>query len=120
MFQVMPESAGKIIGIRVTGKITDQDYRGTLIPSLEALFKEHGKVRLLCFLDENFMGFETGAKRDDAKFFLPHRDDFERMAIVGAPTWIELSLKLLAPLMQGDVKAFSGAQLAEAWEWLRT
>jgi hypothetical protein len=44
MFQIMPESDGKIIGLRVTGKLTDQDYQKVLIPSLEALIKKHGKI----------------------------------------------------------------------------
>ena len=30
MFQIMPESEGKIIGLRATGKLTDQDYQEVL------------------------------------------------------------------------------------------
>ena len=41
------------------------------------------------------------------------------MAVVGGPKWIELIMKLFAPLMQGDVKNFSGEQLSKAWEWIR-
>ena len=118
MFQVMPESDGKIMGIRATGKLTDQDYQ-VLIPKLEALIKQHGKIRLLCFIDEEFTGMEPGAMWDDAKFFLPHRADFEKMAIVGGPKWVELAMKLFAPLMKGDYQTFSGDQLAEAWEWIK-
>jgi hypothetical protein len=104
MFQIMPESQGKILGVRATGKLTDQDYQEILIPRLEALIKKHGKVRLLCFMDEEFAGLEAGAIWDDAKFFLPHKDDFEKMAIVGGPKWIELIMKLFAPLMKGEHK----------------
>ena len=119
MFQVMPESAGKIVGVRATGKLTDQDYQ-VLIPNLEALIKQHGKIRFLCCIDEEFAGMEPGAMWDDAKFFLPHKDDFEKMAIVGGPKWVKLAMKLFAPLMQGEVKTFSGDQLAKAWDWLRS
>jgi hypothetical protein len=55
---------------------------------------------------------------DDAKFSLPHKDDFEKMAIVGGPKWVKLTMKLFAPLMPGDVKVFAGEQLSEAWEWM--
>jgi SpoIIAA-like len=119
MFQIMPESEGKVIGLRATGKLTDQDYQEVLIPSLESLINQHGKIRLLCFMDEEFAGLEAGAFWDDAKFFLPHKDDFEKMAIVGGPKWIELIMKLFAPLMKGDVKTFSGEQLSTAWNWIR-
>jgi hypothetical protein len=119
MVQIMPESAGKIIGLRATGKLTDQDYQEILILSLEALINQHGNIRLLCFMDEEFAGLAAGALWDDAKFFLPHKDDFEKMAIVGGPKWIELSMKLFAPLMKGDVKTFASDQLTQAWEWIR-
>lgn len=119
MIQIMPESDGKIIGLKPFGKLTDRDYQEILIPTLEALLKQHGKIRVLCFLDEGFAGMEAGALWDDAKFFLPHRDDFEKMAIVGGPQWVKLSMKIFAPLMKGDTKVFAVEQLPEAWEWIR-
>jgi hypothetical protein len=119
MIQIMPESGGKIIGVKPSGKLTDQDYQEVLIPTLETLIKQHGKIRLLCSLAEDFAGMEVGAMWDDAKFFLPHKDDFEKMAIVGGPQWVTLAMKIFAPLMQGDTKVFAGEQLPEAWEWIR-
>ena len=119
MLQIMPESDGKIIGLRIAGKLTDRDYQEILIPSLEALINQHGKIRLLCFLDEEFAGMEAWAMWDDAKFFLPRKDDFEKIALVGGPKWMQLSLKLFAPLMKGETKVFSDEQLPEAWEWIR-
>ena len=72
MFYIMPESQGNIMGLRATGKLTDQDYQEVLLPSLENLLKQHRKIRLLCFLDENFAGLEPEALWEDAKFFFPH------------------------------------------------
>lgn len=120
MVKIMPESEGKIIGLRTTGKLTDQDYQEVLIPNLETLINQHGKIRLLWFMDEEFTGLEAGAMWDDAKFFLPHKDDFEKMAIVGGPKWIELIVKLFAPLMTGDVETFSWDQLPKAWNWIKS
>jgi hypothetical protein len=101
MFQIMAERFGKIIGLRATGKLTDQDYKEVLIPTLSALIKKYGKIRLLCLMDEEFTGLAPGAFWDDAKFFFPHKDDFEKMAILGGPKWVELAMKLFAPLMGG-------------------
>jgi len=119
MFKIMHESEGKIVGLRATGKITDQDYQEVLIPSLETLINRYGKIRLLCFMDEGFAGIEAGAIWDDAKFFLPHRNDFEKMAVVGGPKWIELIMKLFGPLLEGEMKTFPTEQLSIAWEWIR-
>jgi hypothetical protein len=119
MFQIMPQSQGKIVGVLATGKLSHQDYQG-LTPALEALIKEHGKIRLLCFMDDKFAGLEAGAMWDDAKFYFPHRHDFENMAIVGGPQWVDLMMKLFKPLLGGEAKIFAGDQLKEAWEWLRS
>ena len=43
MFQIISESQGKIIGVRATGKLTDQDYQEVLIPRLEALINKQAK-----------------------------------------------------------------------------
>lgn len=122
MFQIMPESEGNIIGLRASGRLTDQDYQEVLIPSLEGLIKEHGKIRLLCFMDEEFAGVEAAAMWDDAKYFLPHRNAFEKMAIVGGPQWIAFITKLFVILMRvkGAVKSFPSDQLPQAWEWVRS
>ena len=29
MFHILPESEGNILGLRATGKLTEQDYKGT-------------------------------------------------------------------------------------------
>jgi SpoIIAA-like len=118
MFHILPESEGNILGLRATGKLTEQDYK-VLLPSLENLLKQHGKIRLLCFIDEEFTGLEPGAMWEDAKFFFPHKDDFEKMAIVGGPKWIEVIMKLFAPLMQGEMRTFPPEHLPEAWQWLK-
>jgi hypothetical protein len=47
------------------------------------LINQHGKFGLLCFMDKELAGLEAGPRRDDAKFFLPHQDDFEKMTIGG-------------------------------------
>ena len=118
MFHILPESEGNILGLRATGKLTEQDYK-VLLPSLENLLKQHGKIRLLCILDEEFAGMEPGAMWEDAKFFFPHKDDFEKMAIVGGPKWIEVIMKLFAPLMPGEMRIFPPEHLAVAWQWLK-
>jgi len=120
MIEVLPESQGTILGIRATGKLTDQDYREGLIPRLEGMIRDQGKVRFLCHLDQEFAGWEMGAMWDDAKFFLSHKDDLEKLAVVGGPKWVEVTTKLFAPFMGGELKIFPEDQLPAAWEWIKS
>jgi hypothetical protein len=45
-----------------------------------------GTVKLLVLL-ENFTGWERGADWGDTDFFFSHRNDFEKIAVVGHPRW---------------------------------
>ncbi len=120
MIEVMPESQGNVIGMKFGGKITTQEYEETLIPRLEAIFKEHGKARLMYVVEEGFQGAEAGAMWDDTKLGFKHRNDFDKLALVGGATWMEWLTKLCAKLISGETKTFPLEQLPEAWVWLKS
>ncbi len=119
MFEIMANSEGKILGVRATSKLTNRDYREVFTPTLEELFQKYGKIRLLFYMDEDFSGWEMGALWEDAKFDLQHKDDFEKVAVVGGPKWVEWFMKMLAPLSDAQVKIFPPDQVPAAWEWLQ-
>jgi hypothetical protein len=118
MLQILPESQANILGLKVGGKFTSRDCQELLIPRLKNLIREHGRVRVLLCLDEDFQGSDLEALSQEA-FGLQHRDDFQRIAVVGASWWLSLQLKLMAPLIAGEVRNFSRAELPEAWTWIR-
>ena len=72
-----------------------------MIPKLEELIKQYGQVRFLCLMDDSFAGMELGAMVNDAKFFFKHKNELEKIAVVGAARWIEVMTKLFANLMEG-------------------
>jgi len=118
MVEILSGSKGNILGIKVGGKLTDQDYREVLIPTLEGVIKTHGKGRFLCCIDDTFSGMELEAMLDDTRFYLKHRNDIEKMALVGGQKWIEMLTKLFAHFMAADVKTFPAESLEEAWDWI--
>jgi len=119
MIEFLPESGGHVLGIRVSGKLTDADYKQTLIPKLESLFHQHGRLDVLFYMDEGFEGWDLGAAWDDASYGLKHRADFGRLALVGGPRWVEWCIKLAGFLMKGEIRIFPGDRLQEAWSWIR-
>ncbi len=119
MLEVMPESAGKILWLRAAGRLTDRDYREVFTPRLEAVIREHGKVRLLFHLDPDFKGWTPGALWEDLKLDLKHLGDFEKVALAGAPAWADALTKLFAHFMPGEVRTFLREHLAEAWIWIQ-
>jgi hypothetical protein len=118
MIEFMDESTGKFVGIRATGRLTDEDYKDVLIPRLEALFDEHGKLDVLIHLDDGFSGWEAHAAWDDASFGMKHRADFEKLAVVGGPEWVSRGLNAFSFLMKGEFRHYPADKLESAWEWI--
>ena len=118
MLHILPESQAYILGIKASGKFTNQDYREFLIPRLEDLIKEHSRVRVLFYLDEDFQGFEREAILNEP-FGHEHRNNFQKIAIVGGSWWLSLEMKLITPFLAGEVRNFSRSELPEAWTWIR-
>ncbi|OZM75351.1 STAS/SEC14 domain-containing protein, partial [Pseudonocardia sp. MH-G8] len=50
---------------------------------------------------------------------LRHRRDFDKVAIVGAPTWERWCAKLANLLITGEIKTFTRDELSTAWTWVR-
>ena len=117
MFEKLEGSSGKVVGIRATGKLTNEDYKG-FIPVLEEAIEQCGSVCMLWELVD-FTGWELGAMWEDMKFATKHCSQVERLAMVGDKKWEEWMAKLSAPFMEGEVKYFDKSQLDEAWAWVR-
>jgi hypothetical protein len=120
MIEVLPESQGNVIGVKISGKITSREYEEVIIPRVEAILQEHGPARFMWLLDESFQGAEAGAIWDDTKFGIKHRHDFEKLALVGGAKWMEWLTKLCAKMMSGETKTFTLKQLQEAWDWIKS
>jgi len=78
-----------------------------------------GTVKLLVLL-ENFSGWERSEAWGDTDFFFSHRNDFEKIAVVGDPKWEAQVLAFTgAGLRKGPVKFFPEAGESDARAWLR-
>ncbi len=119
MIEVLPGSEGNILILKAAGKLTDKDYKEVLIPRLESIIQEHGRARLLIDMGDEFHGWEAEALWDDARFGLTHRNDFDKMGVIGGPKWLEWGLKLATMIMSGEIRSFASIERAEAMRWIK-
>ena len=120
MIEILKESKGKTIGIKVSGQLTKEDYEQVLVPRLEEAIHRYGKVRVLFVAAKNFEGFEIKALLDDVKFGLVEGGfHLEKMAVVGGSHWFQAGVRFSGHFIHGEVKFFPSAQLSEAWQWIR-
>ncbi len=108
------KSSGNVLGVLAHGKLTHADYQ-QLVPKLEGLIQEYGKIRVLFEL-EDCQGWEIGAAWDDLKFSFRHHGDLERCAVVGEKRWQKWMTKLSRPFF--TVKYFDKTELEKAWQWI--
>jgi hypothetical protein len=117
MLEKMSESSGPVVGYRVVGKVTAEDYQ-QLNPEVQALVDQYDDVYLLLDLQE-FAGEEVKAWLHDLKFGHRFHDKIEKMAIVGDKRWQKWLTALVDPFYAKDAKFFQPEETDEAWAWLR-
>ena len=120
MIEISPKSNGNIVGVRARGTLTGEDYQEVLIPRLDQVMVDKGKVRFLLDLGQDFHGWTFEALWNDAKFGWDRRNDFEKVALVGGSLWMVLGAKAGALLMSGEFRTFAQEQLQEAWDWIQS
>lgn len=120
MFKILPENDGNILAIEASGKLTPEDYEQMLIPQLNELFAAHKKLRIMIVFADDFACWSSPeAMWDDAKIGLQHPNDFERIALVGAPDWVQWGMKIYSLFVHGAVKSFPRGDEKEAMAWLK-
>ena len=118
MITIMEQSTPRMLAVRATGKLSDQDYQDIWIPALDRVIGEHGKADALLYMDADFKGWEPKALWDDAKFGMAHRKGFRKLAVVGGPAWVRWGVKLGELLMDCEVKLYPPEKLDQALDWV--
>jgi hypothetical protein len=117
MLEKMSESSGPVVGYRVVGKVTAEDYQ-QLNPEIAALVDKYGSVDVLLDMQE-FAGEEVKAWLPDLKFGHRFHDNVAKMAIVGDKRWEKWMTDLIKPFYAKEGEFFPPDEIDKAWAWLR-
>jgi hypothetical protein len=118
MIRVLPRSERNVIGIEFSGKITREDYTQVLIPTFNSIIAEHGKIRALIDFANDFSGYEWRAIIKDAVFGVKHLRHFEKIAMINAPSWISIFIKIIDKLTKCRSRAFDSSNRETAWDFI--
>ena len=116
--QLEKERDVRILEVKVTGKLSKEDYE-QFVPEAERLIEKLGKLRIL-FEMQDFHGWEAGALWEDIKFDAKHFSDIERLAFVGDKAWEKGMSLFCKPFTTAKIHYFEPAQRQEAIEWLKS
>ena len=115
--EVKEQDSGKVLDVKVTGRLTKDDYEH-FVPEVERLIGKHGKLRVLFDMHE-FHGWSAGALWEDIKFDIKHLHDIDRLALVGERKWEAGMAIFCQPFTTATIRYFDRAQADEARRWLR-
>lgn len=118
MLKKLDQSSGNVLGYRVIGTITRDDY-AVLKEEVDAVILQESSIRMLLDLEE-FKGEEMKAWGADLKFGHDYRKKITRMAIVGDKKWQEWIAAIADPFYAQEAEFFTLDEREDAWEWLRT
>lgn len=115
--ELKQEAGGKILEVRVSGKLSKEDYE-RFVPEVERLVADQGKVRIL-FEMHDFHGWEAGALWEDIKFDVKHWRDIEKLAMIGEAKWEQGMAAFCKPFTTAKIKYFDHAKADEARAWIK-
>ncbi len=118
MIQKLKESSEKVLGAKLSRKLTDNDYK-EFVTEVEKIISDRGTVRLLMIVNYP-QEFDLKAAWDDLIFWIKHINNIERIAIVGQKEWEKWLEFLEHPFIKTEVRYYNISQLQEAWDWLRS
>jgi hypothetical protein len=112
--EVIAPDALKIV---VPGRLTADDFR-QLAPQVEAIIKEHGKIRLLIDATQLEGWQDISAFEAHATFVKDHQAKAERIAVIAPHEWQHWLIGLARVFLHPEVKAFDKDQERDACNWL--
>jgi stage II sporulation SpoAA-like protein len=116
MFQMLAESSGRLVALRVSGRLTKGDMLSVASP-LEAKIRENGKVDLFCDMTD-FHGWSLGGFWAELKFDAKHAKDFRRVAVVAGKPLHRFMASMLKPFTLAETKCFQQGEKSDALTWI--
>jgi hypothetical protein len=118
MIEQYTEFPENVLGLRISGHVSREDYQQVVIPAVDAALQRAQKVNIYVQVDNDFSGLELGALWDDLKVGLGHLRNWERIAVVTDIAWIANALNVFGFLKPGQVEVFPLADAGKARTWI--
>lgn len=120
MLEILHLDDPRVIGMRIGGKVSDDDMK-RMIDAAElklTALGEGGRLRVYVEV-ESLGGIELDALIKDLRFALSHFRDFERKAVVSDKAWMRRMAKIFDPLFPNiELRHFSTEQRDDARAWV--
>jgi hypothetical protein len=118
MIEQIENLPSNMVGFRATATVTKEDFEQQVMPRVEALVAQTGKLNYMLVLDTNVADFTAGAWMQDALLGLKNLTKWNRAAIVTDDTAIHNFTTVFSALMPGEFKGFKKIDMDIAVNWV--
>ncbi len=119
MIEVLTDMPDGVTGIRASGRISGEDFRG-FAPTMAALGAAK-EIRIVEVIAPDYEGFGPGGLAQDLKLgfgtLLQHHSAFKRIAVVSDEDWVRHTMHALGWMVPGELAVFGLDELDKAKEW---
>ncbi len=122
MIERLMESSGGVIGFKVVGHVTVEEYE-TMEQQIQFVIQSRKKRPVGILLDMSAMEtIDLAARWEEIRFLQKYTNHIARMAVVGTHAWERVSSMFVAAaaMLQAETLYFQESELRHAWEWVRT
>lgn len=103
------------LSLKAVGKLTHEDYK-LITPMIDSALEAVKDPKVKVLIDGTELeGWELRAAWDDFKLGLKHGSEFDKIAIYGNKNWQEITAKIGAWFVSGEVRYFEDIDTAMAW-----
>jgi hypothetical protein len=117
MIRLLRHMPDGVLGLEAVDDVERGDYENVVVPAVEQMIAQHGKVRLVYVLGHEFDDYEGGAVWEDLKLGAKHATKFERIAVVTDARWARPAMTVFSVLWPGKARAFPLAERSAAVAW---
>ena len=111
-----------VLGFRLTGKLTRDEYHNELMQPIYASLERGEKLKMLIELPDSFAGLDAGALWEDVKAAgsvgLKDRSAWQRFALVTDKDWVRHGVSVFGWISPGELRVFEPSQLEQATAWV--
>lgn len=118
MIRLLEGLPSDVVGFEAVGEVHGSDYREILDPALKKAIAEHGTIKVLYVLGDDFRGYTAAAMLDDAAVGTRDWTHWARVAVVTDTEWVRGAVHAFAWMLPGRIRIYPVAELATAQAWL--
>jgi hypothetical protein len=122
MIERLSESSGGVIGFKLLGNVTVEEYEN-MEQQIRFVIESRRKRPIGILLDLSEMdGIDLQARWEEIRFLQKYTLHIARMAVVGAHAWEKVSSMFVAAaaMLQAETLYFQQSEMHHAWHWVRT